>query len=72
MARPRSVQGQNRMPSKIPMRARDVLSDCKQALEDFDAAGATPYWRTRWTAVVALLRAVGHVLHKIDAPKIQS
>lgn len=49
------------------MRATDVLSDCKRALEDFEAAGPTPYWRTRWTAVVALLRAVGHVLKKIDA-----
>jgi hypothetical protein len=49
------------------MRAREVPFDCKRALEDFEAAGPTPYWRTRWTAVVALLRAVGHVLQKIDA-----
>ena len=48
------------------MRSRDVLSDCKRAVEDFEAAGPTPYWRTRWTAVVALLRSVGHVLDKID------
>ena len=48
------------------MRARDVLNDCKRALEDFEAAGPTPYWRTRWTALVALLRSVGHVLDKID------
>jgi hypothetical protein len=49
------------------MRAQDVLSDCKRALEDFKAAGPTPYWRTRWNAVVALVRAVGHVLKTIDA-----
>lgn len=49
------------------MRAREVLSDCERALTDFEAAGPTPYWRTRWTALVALLRSVGHVLQKIDA-----
>lgn len=49
------------------LRAREVLADCEHALADFEAAGATPYWRTRWTGVVALLRAVGHVLQKIDA-----
>lgn len=49
------------------MRAREVLSDCKRALEDFVAAGASPFWRTRWTALIALLRSVGHVLEKIDS-----
>jgi hypothetical protein len=48
------------------MRARDVLEDCKLALKDFEAAGPTPYWRTRWIGLVALLRSVGHVLDKID------
>jgi len=48
------------------MRARDVLEDCKQALRDFEASGPTPYWRTRWIGLVALLRSVGHVLDKID------
>jgi hypothetical protein len=51
------------------LRAREVLSDCELALKDFEAAGPTPYWRTRWTALVALLRAVGHVLDKIDAAR---
>lgn len=49
------------------IRAREVLADCKQALADFEAAGPTPYWRTRWTGLVALLRAVGYVLKDIDA-----
>ena len=49
------------------IRARDVLSDCELALADFQAAGPTPYWRTRWTALVGSLRSVGHVLEKIDA-----
>ena len=41
---------------------------CERALADFEAAITTPSWRTRWAAVVALLRAVGHVLHKVDKP----
>ena len=49
------------------LRAREVLADCELALADFEAAGPTPYWRTRWTGLVALLRSVGHVLHKVDA-----
>jgi hypothetical protein len=49
------------------LRAREVLADCELALADFEAAGPTPYWRTRWTGLVALLRCVGHVLHKVDA-----
>jgi hypothetical protein len=48
------------------MRAREVLLDCERGLADFEAAGLTPYWRTRWIAVVALLRSVGHVLEKTD------
>jgi hypothetical protein len=47
-------------------RAREVLADCELALADFEAAGPTPYWRTRWAGLVALLRCVGHVLHKVD------
>ena len=49
------------------IRAREVLADCEQALADFQAAGLSPYWRTRWTGLVALLRAVGYVLNDIDA-----
>jgi hypothetical protein len=51
------------------LRAREVLADCKLALTDFEAAGPTLYWRTRWTAMVALLRSVGQVLHQIDAAR---
>jgi hypothetical protein len=46
-----------------------VLSDCELAFKDFEAAGPTPFWRTRWTALMALLRAVGHVLDKIDGAR---
>ncbi len=49
------------------LHAREVLADCAVALADFEAAGPTPSWRTRWTGLVALLRAVGYVLKEIDA-----
>lgn len=49
------------------IRAREVLADCEQALADFKAAGPAPCWRTRWTGMVALLRAVGYVLKDVDA-----
>lgn len=47
--------------------ARNVLVDCEAAralLED-DLDDIT--WRLLWVAVVVLLRAVGHVLAKVDA-----
>lgn len=51
----------------MSQQARFVLQDCKVALEDLRAAEATGVqWRIRWIAVVALLRAVGHVLDKVD------
>jgi hypothetical protein len=49
------------------LRAREVLVDCEVALADFVASGPTPFWRSRLTALLALMRAVGHVLHKVDA-----
>jgi hypothetical protein len=33
----------------------------------FPGGRANPCWRTRWTGLVALLRAVGYVLKDIDA-----
>jgi hypothetical protein len=47
--------------------ARLVLLDCEAALEDLRAGPTGLQWRTRWAAVVALLRSVGHVLQKVDA-----
>lgn len=50
----------------MTFKARMVLHDCKVAktlLEeetDFDA------WRIHWAAAIALIRAVGHVLVKVD------
>src|SRR5262249_43373254 len=66
----------------MALRARVVLSDCEEALEELKNcdvdwhAGMTlremidtsfgPMRRRRWMAVVGLLRAVGHVLHNVD------
>jgi hypothetical protein len=47
--------------------AREVLRDCEAALEDLRAGPTGLQWRTRWAATVTLLRAVGHVLEKVDS-----
>jgi hypothetical protein len=52
----------------VTTRARLVLADCEAALDDlavFDQSAL----RRRWVAVVALLRAVGHVLDKVDGAR---
>jgi len=51
----------------VGLKAKEVLADCAVALEDFEQSAATAYWRTRWVAVVTLLRAVGNVLESVDA-----
>ena len=45
--------------------ARAVLADCDQALEELKVARQETL-RRRWLTMVALLRAVGHVLDKVD------
>ncbi len=47
-------------------RARQVLADCEPALADFEAGANTPYQRTRWVALMTLLRTVGLVLKAVD------
>jgi len=47
--------------------ARKVLADCEtahQLLKEERMSSAT--WRLHWVACLALLRAVGHVLDKVD------
>lgn len=47
--------------------ARAVLEDCKRALSELQRGDITGHeWRLRWVAAIALLRAVGHVLDKVD------
>src|SRR5688500_15276332 len=48
------------------MKARQVLEDCKLALQHADLAINPEDLRIRWAALVMLLRAVGHVLDKVD------
>jgi hypothetical protein len=46
--------------------ARLVLSDCESVLASIKEDMPTVLWRPRWAGLVALLRAVGHVLAKVD------
>jgi hypothetical protein len=47
--------------------ARLVLDDCRGALAEITDPVQGAEWRRRWIVAVVLLRAVGHVLDKIDA-----
>jgi hypothetical protein len=53
--------------------ARQVLADCVIALEMLEAEQDLVRWRVHWAGALALLRAVGHVLHKVDGadPKVR-
>ena len=51
------------------MEARRVLADCRVALQHADVAIDPVDFRVSWAALVALLRAVGHVLKKVDAER---
>lgn len=46
--------------------ARLVLADCELAAIDLQAASGTEAWTPRWVGLLALLRAVGHVLKNRD------
>lgn len=46
--------------------AREVLEDCRGALAELVDGITGPVWRRRWIISVVLLRAVGHVLDKVD------
>ncbi|HSY84798.1 MAG TPA: hypothetical protein VK807_23740 [Gemmatimonadaceae bacterium] len=50
----------------MSLRARAVLEDCRAALAEFEQATDQNVKRRRWVALVALMRAVGHVLQKVD------
>lgn len=47
--------------------SRQVLQDCKIALSMLEDDMNSETWRVHWAAAVALSRAVGHILHKVDA-----
>lgn len=46
--------------------AREVLADCRVALQLLEEETDLQRWRVHWAAAVALTRAVGHVLDKVD------
>jgi hypothetical protein len=47
-------------------RARLVLDDCRLALQLLEDETDLRRWRLHWVAAIALIRAVGHVLDKVD------
>lgn len=49
------------------LKSRDVLSDCKYALDLLQGESRPDTFRVIWVAAMALVRAVGHVLQKADA-----
>lgn len=46
--------------------ARRVLSDCQHAWDRLELTTNDVEFRLFWVAAVALIRTVGHVLHKVD------
>jgi hypothetical protein len=46
--------------------ARVVLEDCRVALQFLEEETDLRRWRVHWAGAVALTRAVGHVLDKVD------
>jgi hypothetical protein len=48
--------------------ARLALTDCEQALTDYEQGPNTPFQLPRWVAVMTLLRTVGYVLKDVDRP----
>ena len=46
--------------------ARQVLADCEAALEMLEDERGEQRWIVLWIGAMALLRAVGHVLRKVD------
>lgn len=55
--------------------ATAVLDDCIRAHNSLDDEEHDPnIWRVKWIGALALIRMVGHVLHKVDGanPKIRT
>jgi hypothetical protein len=50
----------------MTFKAREVLSDCREALALLEDDTENSRWRVHWAAAVALIRAVGHVLANVD------
>ena len=50
----------------MTLAAREVLEDCRGAIDEIGGGIQGRAWRRRWVAAVVLLRTVGYVLAKID------
>jgi len=50
----------------MTVNARRALEDCRLALRMLEDESDLARWRLHWVAAVALIRAVGHVLDKVD------
>jgi hypothetical protein len=50
----------------MTLMAREVLRDCEVALNMLELEKDLRRWRIIWAGSIALIRAVGHVLHKVD------
>lgn len=55
--------------SKDTLVAWDVLEDCENALEMLQVEESFDKFRVIWVAAIAQVRAVGHVLHKVDGER---
>ncbi|WP_020161261.1 hypothetical protein [Methylobacter marinus] len=71
-----SAQRGIRLPQSLGLvmtkHAREVLEDCKVAAAEIKDGVTGREWRIKWVAAVALLRAVGHTLRKVDASSDQT
>ena len=56
----------------MTMAARRVLADCEAALAMLEDERDSQRWRVLWVGALALLRAVGHVLLKVDGQTPQA
>jgi hypothetical protein len=54
---------------KMTSAARETLEDCRGALAELADGVQGRDWRRKWILAVVLLRAVGHVLDKVDGSK---
>jgi hypothetical protein len=50
----------------MTQKAREVLKDCHKALSFMESETDYETWKIFWAGAIALIRAVGHVLDKID------
>jgi hypothetical protein len=55
--------------SSLILKAETVLQDCKHSIWAYDINLQAEELRIKWVSIISLLRAVGHVLLKVDTTK---